>query len=90
MNGFNPLSGAILGSTVVQQTMQLEKERQVRRSQALSKDVAAEDDRLEHEVESTERVAPVNEEEAERYHQRKSREHAAAADDEKPHLDVTG
>jgi hypothetical protein len=61
MTDFNPLAGSILGSAQAQQQMDVQKQRQVRRVQALRKNAAAEGDRFEHQVESPEELAPVNE-----------------------------
>jgi hypothetical protein len=56
----NPLSGAILQSLTAQRELGVEKERQVRREQILEKNIAAEDDRFEHQVESSDTVSPTN------------------------------
>ena len=50
MSELNPIAGAILQSIHSQREAGIEKERQVRRSQVLEKDVAAQDDRFEHQV----------------------------------------
>lgn len=60
MTDFNPLAGAILGSTQAQTTLGAEKQRQLRRAQAVRKDVAAGEDRFEHQVESAEELHPVD------------------------------
>lgn len=61
MTDFNPLAGSILGSAQAQQQLDVHKQRQVRRVQALRKNAAAEGDRFEHQVESPEELSPVNE-----------------------------
>ena len=60
MTQFNPLAGAVAGHPLAQRTLAAEKVRQARRAQALSKEMAAADDRLEHEVESAEAVHPTD------------------------------
>ncbi|MDB5172598.1 MAG: hypothetical protein JWN51_1371, partial [Phycisphaerales bacterium] len=56
MSQLNPLSGSILGSVQAQRQMAVDKERQLRRARALEKNIAARDDELEHQVESSEEV----------------------------------
>jgi hypothetical protein len=60
MTDFNPLAGSILGSAQAQSILGTEKQRQLRRAQALRKDVAAPEDRYEHQVESAEELHPID------------------------------
>ena len=60
MTEFNPFAGAILGSTQAQSVAGTERQRQLRRSQALRKDVATREDTFEHQVESAEELHPVD------------------------------
>jgi hypothetical protein len=90
MTDFNPLAGSILGSAQAQQQMDVEKQRQVRRSQVLRKNTAAEGDRLEHQVESAEEVPPVNHD-PDQYppHDRKrDRRSNRDQDEDRPHIDL--
>jgi hypothetical protein len=59
---FNPLAGALMGGAQAQQQVDVEKQRQLRRAQALRKNVALQDDQLEHQVESSEEISPVHDE----------------------------
>lgn len=89
MTVFNPLSGSIAASVAAQRVLEVEKDRQLRRAQTLSKNVAAEDDRLEHQVESTEAVTPAREEDRESHQRPKKQAHdQGEAGDEGPHLDL--
>jgi hypothetical protein len=87
----NPLAGAILQSTVVQREAGIEKERQVRRAQILEKDVAAADDRFEHQVESADEVPEANDEEKQKQPKgRQDRKREAPDGGEEPHIDLKG
>jgi len=59
MTYINPLAGALLTGSVAQQQAATDKTRQVRRAQAVARNVAAQSDTLDHEVENAEAVAPV-------------------------------
>ncbi|MDB5301300.1 MAG: hypothetical protein JWO87_2963 [Phycisphaerales bacterium] len=88
MSQLNPLSGSILGSVQAQRQMAVDKERQLRRARALEKNIAARDDELEHQVESSEEVQGVRDEAEEQRDERK-RKPPQKQDDEKPRLDLT-
>ncbi|HXE52926.1 MAG TPA: hypothetical protein VN541_07930 [Tepidisphaeraceae bacterium] len=88
MTDFNPLAGAILGSAQAQHLVDVEKQQQVRRAQALRKNVAAQDDQLEHQVESAEEIRPVDNDEHPDSQQRKQDPRRSPKDDERPRLDV--
>ena len=88
MTDFNPLAGAILGSAQAQHQVDVEKQRQLRRAQALRKNVAARDDELEHQVESAEEIQPVDNDEHPDSRQRKHDPRHSDKDDDRPHLDV--
>jgi len=90
MTDFNPLAGSILGSTQAQQQIDVEKQRQVRRAQALSKNVAARDDQLQHQVESSDEVTPVHDEQREggSSPDKRRRPRTRGKEDERPHIDV--
>jgi len=87
----NPLAGAILQSIQSQRDAGIEKERQIRREQILSKNVAAQDDRFEHQVESADQLPEVNDEErqAQEKQKRAPRQNLPHDDDEgEPRIDV--
>ena len=90
MTELNPLSGAILQSLQSQRQQGIEKERQVRRAQILSKDVAAQDDRFEHQVESADELPHVNDEERQQQEnaKRQPRQKSHDADEEEPRIDL--
>lgn len=91
MTDFNPLAGSILGSTQAQHQIDIEKQRQTRRAQTVSKNVAARDDQLEHQVESSEALPPVGDEpeEQRRQDERQKRKPRPPKDDDQPHIDLT-
>jgi hypothetical protein len=91
MDFINPVAGSLLQSTAVQRQQSADKQRQVRRAQALQRDVAAQDDQLEHQVESSEELPPVNDEHPEHEQQKKKKRGTdqAGDDEDQPHLDLT-
>jgi hypothetical protein len=58
----NQIAGNLAQSVAVTRQQSADKTRQVRRAQALRKDVAAPSDSFEHQVESTEELNPVHDE----------------------------
>ena len=90
MTEFNPVAGSILGSAAAQHEVDVEKQRQVRRAQALRKNIALQDDQLEHPVESSEQIAPVSDEEHQSGQDRQQdpKHNRRSPDDESPHIDL--
>jgi hypothetical protein len=89
MTDFNPLAGAILGSAQAQQLVANEKQRQLRRAQALRKNVASGGDHSEHEVESTEELHPVDDGDKGKDGSKENRrEHRGDQEKTQPHIDV--
>jgi hypothetical protein len=78
MTDFNPLAGSILGSTQAQHQVDIEN-------------VAARDDELEHQVESSEELPPVGDEpdDQRQRDQRKKQKPDPDKDDGHPHIDLT-
>ena len=62
VSSINPFSGYIAAGSQLERAQAADKTRQVRRAQALSKNVAARDDELEHQVENTDVVAALHDE----------------------------
>jgi len=89
MTDFNPLAGSILGSTQAQHQVDIEKQRQARRAQAIQKNIAARDDEMEHQVESSEQLPPVGDEPEDRHQSKQGRQHKPDEEDKPPHIDVT-
>ena len=92
MTQVNPFVGAILQSTQLQRSQAAEKDRQVRRAQTLAKNVAAEDDKLEHQVESADDLKRVREEQKQDHDRRRNQPPTAFVyrdDDDEPHVDIT-
>jgi len=94
MTEINPFTGSILQSPIVQRQQAAEKDRQARRAQDAEKNAALEGDRLEHQVESSEALAEIHDEDSpdprKRKHSAHRREKSAQNDPEdKSHLDLT-
>jgi hypothetical protein len=97
MTQINGYVGAILQSTQVQRQQAVQKDRQVRRQQELTKNVAMQDDQLEHAVESSEELKPIHEERKEDHSRgRRSPRHATYRpkepdrDEGESSIDITG
>ncbi len=92
MTQINPFT-AIIQSGQVQQQHSAEKKRQLRRMQNLGKNAALQGDRLEHQVESSDAVQAIHDQENSYQPQRRSGHRPPPpkpnADDEGEHLDVT-
>ena len=89
MDVVHPLAGNLAQSaSVVQRQQSAGKAQQVRREQALRKDVAAQGDHFDHTVESCEELTPVHDEQPD---ERRGRSRPSQADEggDKPQLDVT-
>ena len=89
MTLFNPLSGSLVPATPAQRAA--DKDRQIARSQALRKNTAAEGERVEHQVESTDELHPAGDQSGggnAAGQQGQDRKKKQAADDGKPHIDV--
>ena len=57
----NYLSGALVQSAQVQRDEAAEKAKQARKQRELSKNIAARDDEIEHQVENSEELTPIHE-----------------------------
>ena len=96
MTYLNPLIAPIVQGTQAQRAAAAEKERQIARAQALSKNSAAEGDRFEHTVESADALKPVGDDASKggQPRQQQSKRQPPTdgnpdADPGEPHLDVT-
>ena len=83
MTSFNPLTGASLPGGQVQEQLAAAKARQVRRAQTVARNVAAEGDTFEHQVESTEELSAIHDEQQSKQHSG-PREHPQGHDDAPP------
>ena len=86
MTQFNPLTGSILQSAQVARQQAAVKAAQIRRAQQLQRNVAARDDEMEHQVESSEELTPTHDREGngQGNGERKKQD----GDDDKPHVDL--
>ena len=91
----NPLAGSLAQSTAVTRQQSADKAQQIRRAQALRKDVAATGDTFEHQVESAEELSPIHDEQKQRQPGRNPKRRGAKApsdshdDGDAPRIDVT-
>jgi hypothetical protein len=91
----NPLAGSLAQSTTVTRQQSTDKSRQIRHAQDLRKDVAATPDSFEHQVESTEELNPIHDEQREPDRRRRGNSHEHPRQDDTgpggeapPHIDV--
>lgn len=93
----NPFTGSILQAPQVQRSQATDRDRQLRRATDLSKNTALAGQQLQHEVESSEAITPVHDEQSKHARQRKKPEpHETPSqdddhddDDRNEHLDLT-
>ena len=88
MTEFNPFAGAILGSSQAQSIAGTERQRQLRRAQALRKDVATREDTFEHQVESAEELHPIHDGDPNRSNSQDKRRQRQQNHDDKPQIDL--
>ncbi len=93
MDFIPPIIASVLQSPEVQRRQADAKSAQVRRAQALRRNIAAEGDRNSHTVESPEEIKPVHDERDEaRKRRKRGQKHASDLDepdeDDPPHLDL--
>jgi hypothetical protein len=91
MSSINPFSGYLAQGSQTERAQAAEKARQIRRSQELSRNIARQDDSLEHQVESTDTVTGTSGEQKPKQDQRrkKNAKDQRPKDGEPPHVDVT-
>jgi hypothetical protein len=89
----NQIAGSLAQSASVTRQQSTDKSRQVRRAQALRKDVATPGDSFEHKVESSEELNPIHDEQPQRDPKRKRPRAApkppATPADAPPSIDLT-
>jgi hypothetical protein len=88
----NPLAPSLAQSVAVTRQQSTDKSRQVRKAQIVRKDVGAASDEFEHQVESSEELAPIHDEQKKPGGKKsKQRKPAPNQPPEEPqHIDVTG
>lgn len=93
MEIINHLAGSLAQSAAVTRQQSVDKTQQIRHAQARRKDIAAASDTFEHQVESTEELTPIHDEQEPSADQRRrSRREQAASDatQDTPGIDITG
>lgn len=91
MSSINPFAGYVAQSSQVERAQAADKSRQLRREQALAKNVAVRDDQLEHQVESSEAAAPIHDDETGGQgnpQQQRQKPKCDGEADEPPHIDI--
>jgi hypothetical protein len=86
VSAINPFSGYIAAGSQVERANASDKSRQIRRAQALSKNIAQRDDEMEHQVESADTVSPASGQDQRQGGQQEQRDEKK--DDETPHVDI--
>ncbi len=96
MSQINPFGFYFSGSTQVQRLQAAEKDQQLRRIEERAKVAGLDEDALEHQVESSEEVTPIQDEPFQQPDSRRPTRHRAGPDEEDqadpdgpPRLDVT-
>jgi len=96
MSQINPFTGSILQAPQVQRQQATDKDRHLRRASDLSKNAALQDDQLEHQVESSDAVTPVHEDDQKNSPQKRKpakdpnpQSNEDDADEPPPRLDLT-
>jgi|SRR5215210_3823355 len=74
MTQINPFIGSILQSTTVQRTQSAEKNAHVQRAQTRAKDSAASGDQFEHQVESSDALVSIHDEDPQHPQHRKPKQ----------------
>ena len=98
MTQINPFTGAVAQSPQVQRAQAAEKDRHVRRTQDAAKATAVATDQFEHQVESTDAVTSIHDDQSEhppkqrKPDKRKAQDAKARAGEAEPapRLDITG
>ena len=96
MSQINPFLGSIIQSTTVQRTQSAERSTHVQRAQNRTKDSAATGDTFEHQVESSDALTSIHDEDSQHPQQRKPKHpprkpasQQSGKDGEEPsHIDV--
>jgi hypothetical protein len=89
MTQFNPFVNSTLQSPVVQRQQAAAKATQVRRVQQLARNVAAEDEQLESQVESSEELTPTRKQQDSDQRPKREPQSSQDSDSDQPHVDLT-
>lgn len=91
MSQINPFTGSILQAPSVQRAQAVDKDRQLRRAHDLAKNAALQGDQHQHEVESSEALTPVQDDQPRKQPRPKkpAQDHVDHDDSGEPHIDVT-
>jgi hypothetical protein len=93
MSQINPFTGSILQAPDTQRLQSAEKDRQVRKAQDAVKNAGLTEDKLEHQVESSEELTQVHQDQQQREREKKGKkrkpEKDSTSNDDNPHLDLT-
>jgi hypothetical protein len=90
MTSINPFSGYVAQGTQIERAQAADKTREARRTAAASQTVTRHDDELEHQVESADAVASLQDDQQQQHQQpRREREQPGEGDEGEGRLDVT-
>jgi hypothetical protein len=77
----NPLSGALIQSTQLQLQQAADKSKQARRQQELAKNIATDEEETENQIENSEELTPIHEENRRQDNRRKQQQHKQAEEE---------
>ena len=94
MSSINPFSGYVAQGGQVERAAATDKSRQIRRQQVLTKNIAVRDDELEHQVESSDAIAAVHDDQQQQKNpsqqqDQQKNQNKPQDGEEPPRLDVT-
>ena len=89
MSSINPFSGYVAQGTQIERTQAADKSREARRTAAASQSVTRRDDELEHQVESADAVASVQDDQQQHQQPKREQQQAKEGEEGEGRLDVT-
>jgi len=89
MSSINPFSGYVAQGTQIERTQAADKSREARRTAAASQSVTRRDDELEHQVESADAVASVQDDQPQHQQPKREQQQPKEGEEGEGRLDVT-
>jgi hypothetical protein len=89
MSSINPFSGYVAQGTQIERAQAADKSREARRTAAASQSVTRRDDELEHQVESADAVAGVQDDQQQHQQPKREQQQPKEGEEGEGRLDVT-
>jgi len=90
MDYLSPITGSILQGPTASQQQAADKTSQLRRQRQMQRNITAQDEQLEYQVESAEELSAIREErDSDHPHRRRPSQNPAPNDSDEPHIDLT-